>query len=120
MKFFKNELTGEIFTEIEKEKYTGSEKFEEVVPNTTEAALEKHIPVIEVNGNSVTVTVGEVIHPMTAEHYIQWISLETEKSYQKKDLTPEDSPIATFTISDNDKVLRAYEHCNLHGLWATK
>ena len=93
------------------------EAMEELIPGTTDAALEKHVPVYEVNGNLVTVTVGSVDHPMTPEHYIQWIAIKTKNGNQRKILTPTDAPKATFAIVDGDEVLEVYEYCNLHGLW---
>ena len=89
----------------------------ELVPNTTDAACEKHVPVIEIEGNTVTVKVGSVAHPMMEEHSIQWIVLETEQGRQRKTLKPGDEPVAVFAIADGDKVVEAYEYCNLHGLW---
>lgn len=89
---------------------------EELVPNTVEASEEKHIPVIDVKGDKVTVSVGSVEHPMVAEHYIEWIYLETENGAQYRELKPGDSPTATFVLED-DKVLVAYAYCNLHGFW---
>ena len=88
---------------------------EELIPNTTDAAGEKHVPVIKVEGDTVTVTVGEVEHPMLDAHYIEWIVLETETGYQKKCLRPGDRPVAVFKTTE--PVVAAYEHCNLHGLW---
>ncbi len=93
------------------------EAMEELIPGTTDAALEKHVPVYEVNGNIVTVTVGSVEHPMTPEHYIQWIAIKTKNGNQRKILTPTDAPKATFALIDGDEVLEIYEYCNLHGLW---
>ena len=93
------------------------EAMEELIPGTTDAALEKHVPVYEVNGNLVTVTVGSVDHPMTPEHYIQWIAIKTKNGNQRKILTPTDAPKATFAIIDGDEVEEVYEYCNLHGLW---
>ena len=93
------------------------EAMEELIPGTTDAALEKHVPVYEVNGNLVTVTVGSVEHPMTPEHYIQWIAIKTKNGNQRKILTPTDAPKATFALIDGDEVLEVYEYCNLHGLW---
>jgi superoxide reductase len=90
----------------------------EVIPNTTEAATEKHLPVVTVNGNTVTVEVGSVEHPMLPEHFIQWIYLETDKGFQVKYLTPGETPKAVFVLSD-EKPVAAYELCNLHGLWKT-
>lgn len=95
------------------------EKMKQVTANTTEASTEKHLPVIEINGNEVTVTVGSVEHPMAEDHYIEWIYIQTEKGGQAKCLKPGDKPQATFTLND-DKLVAAYEYCNLHGLWLTK
>jgi superoxide reductase len=94
------------------------DKMTQIVPNTTEAATEKHLPVVVVEGSKVTVTVGSVEHPMTPEHYIQWIYLETENGFQFKYLTPEDKPTAVFAV-EGEKPVAAYEYCNLHGLWKT-
>ena len=93
------------------------EKMHELEPGVTDAATEKHVPVVSVNGNEVTVTVGEVMHPMTDAHYINWVVLETEKGCQRVDLTPSDAPVAKFVVADGDKAVAAYEYCNLHGLW---
>lgn len=93
------------------------EAMEELIPGTTDAAQEKHVPVYEVKGNLVTVTVGSVEHPMTPEHYIQWIAIKTKNGNQRKILTPTDAPKATFAIIDGDEVEEVYEYCNLHGLW---
>lgn len=84
--------------------------------NTTDVAQEKHVPAVEVAGDKVLVTVGEVEHPMLEAHYIQWIYLETEKGSQKKILKPEEAPKAEFIVGD-DKPVAVYEYCNLHGLW---
>ena len=75
------------------------------------------MPVIDVDGNTVTVKVGSVEHPMLEAHYIQWIAIETEQGRQRKTLKPEDKPVATFALAEGDKVIEAYEYCNLHGLW---
>ncbi|MBQ1978047.1 MAG: desulfoferrodoxin [Ruminococcus sp.] len=88
----------------------------ELIPGTTDAAVEKHVPVVEVEGNTVKVTVGEVIHPMTEEHSIQWIYLKTDKGGQRKDLNPGEEPVAVFALAD-EKPVAVYEYCNLHGLW---
>ena len=89
----------------------------EITPNTSDGAGEKHVPVIEVEGNKVTVKVGSVEHPMMEAHSIQWIAIETEQGRQRKTLTPADKPEATFALAEGDKVKEAYEYCNLHGLW---
>lgn len=90
----------------------------ELIPNTVDAAFEKHVPVIEHNSDSVTVKVGSLAHPMLDVHYIEWIVLETATGYQKVDLHPGDEPIAHFAVTE--PVIAAYEICNLHGLWMAK
>lgn len=88
----------------------------ELKANTTDGATEKHVPVIEANGNTVTVRVGSAVHPMEADHYIQWIEIETSKGVQRKYLNPGEEPKAVFALAD-EKLLAAYEYCNKHGLW---
>ncbi len=83
--------------------------------NTTDAATEKHVPVIEKSGETVTVTVGNVEHPMLDEHYIEFIELIADGQVYRKFLKPGETPQATFKVSA-DKV-EAREYCNLHGLW---
>lgn len=95
------------------------EKMQELTANTTEAAQEKHLPVIAVNENLVTVTVGETAHPMAEEHSIQWIYLQTKKGGQRKALKPGEAPKAVFALADDEPVA-AYAYCNLHGLWKTE
>lgn len=93
------------------------ENMELLDPNTTDAATEKHVPVIEVEGNVVKVKVGSVEHPMTEEHHISFIILETEKGVQKVMLEKTGKPEAVFALVEGDKVIAAYEYCNLHGFW---
>jgi superoxide reductase len=88
---------------------------EELTANTTDGAYEKHVPVIEVNGESVTVKVGSVEHPSLDAHYIEFVVLVTEGGMQMKWLKPGMKPEAVFKITD--KPVAAYEYCNLHGLW---
>ncbi|MDO4847199.1 MAG: desulfoferrodoxin family protein [Clostridiaceae bacterium] len=93
------------------------EKMNEIIPGTTDAAVEKHVPVIEVNSNIVTVTVGEVVHPMIPEHYIEWIAISTNKGNQRKLLKPGEEPKACFALCEGEQVEAAYAYCNLHSLW---
>ena len=93
------------------------QKMTELVPGTVDAAVEKHVPVCEANDDMVTVTVGEVEHPMLEEHSIQWIALETANGSHIKYLKPGEKPTASFAILDDDEVVAVYEYCNLHGLW---
>ena len=93
------------------------EEMKPLIPNTTDAAGEKHVPVIAVDGNTVTVAVGAVEHPMLDAHYIEWILLETKEGRQRKTLKPGEKPVAVFSLAAGDEVVAAYEYCNLHGLW---
>ena len=120
MKFYVCEHCGNIITYA---KNVGvpvmccGQKMTELVPGTTDAAVEKHVPVVTVEGQKVVVEVGGIEHPMVEAHYIEWIVLETEKGYQKVDLKPEQAPKAEFALVEGDKVVAAYAYCNLHGLW---
>lgn len=93
------------------------EEMDELKANTVDAAQEKHVPVIEINGNKVTVKIGSVTHPMKPEHYIQWIYLATKQGVQRKCLEPGQEPVAEFVLSQGDEAVEAYGYCNLHGLW---
>ena len=95
------------------------DEMDEIVANTVDASKEKHVPVITVAGNLITVEVGAVAHPMTLEHHIAWIYLETEKGAQKKTLKIGGTPQASFLLED-DQAIAAYAYCNLHGLWKTQ
>jgi len=92
------------------------QKMDEIIPGSVDAAAEKHVPVLKMDGDTVTVCVGDVAHPMTEPHHIAWIVLETEHGFQKKDLDPTGEPCAVFALA-NDKAVAAYAYCNLHGLW---
>ncbi|MCR5268273.1 MAG: desulfoferrodoxin [Lachnospiraceae bacterium] len=120
MKFYRCKHCGQIVAVVKK---TGvpiiccGEAMEEIVPGTTDAAVEKHVPVYSVDGTKVTVTVGSVEHPMQPEHYIEWIALKTASGNQRKALKPGDKPEAVFAIVDGDAVEAVYAYCNLHSLW---
>ena len=87
--------------------------------NPTDAATEKHVPVVEKIDGGYRVTVGEVEHPMTEAHYIQWIELITNNNeVLRKYLTPNDKPVAEFKTDATEVFAR--EYCNLHGLWKNK
>ncbi len=94
------------------------EKMEIMQAGVTDAAKEKHVPSVSVNGNVLQVQVGEVEHPMTAEHLIQWILLEQNNRVKYVHLLPGEKPVAEFCVESGPYAV--YELCNLHGLWKTE
>ena len=88
-----------------------------LVAGSTDAAQEKHVPVVEKKCKTVKVDVGSVAHPMTEEHLIEWVALETEQGYQVKYLKANNAPVCTFSLADGDTLVGVYAYCNLHGLW---
>ena len=120
MKFYKCRHCGNIVAVV---KASGApisccgEQMTEIIPGTTDAAVEKHVPVVEVEGNCVHVKVGDVEHPMLEEHYIEWISLQTKQGNQRKTLEPGQEPAVCFSLCEGDEVEAVYAYCNLHSLW---
>ena len=95
--------------------------FEVLEPNTSEGAAEKHLPIIETDGNHVTVKVGSIFHPMSEEHNIGWVCLQTKAgATMRVPLDPACEPVAHFTLEDGDTPKAAYAWCNLHGFWKTE
>ena len=90
---------------------------EEVKPNTKDAALEKHVPAVTVKDDRVEVVVGDVVHPMLEEHFIQEIMLVTNHSTHIRHLKAGEEPRAVFMLAEGEKPVAVYEYCNLHGLW---
>lgn len=94
---------------------------DELECNTNEeVTFEKHLPIISILNNKITVKVGEKQHPSTPNHYIEWIAIKTTNGYQMKYLTPNNLPEATFYLDENEKLVEAYAYCNIHGLYKTK
>jgi superoxide reductase len=122
-KFYKCNHCGNIFGVINDAKVVPmccGEPMVTLVANTTDAAQEKHVPVIERDGLKVTVKVGSVPHPMTPEHYIQWIMVTQGDFTERVILSPDGVPEASFTLADASAPVKAYEYCNLHGLWSAE
>jgi superoxide reductase len=86
-----------------------------LVENTTEAAKEKHVPVIAKVDGGYKVSVGSVAHPMEDKHFIQWVELEVDGVLQRKALKPGQAPEVVFLAPEGAATAR--EYCNLHGLW---
>ena len=120
MRFFICEHCGNI-VEIVKDSGVNvvccGQKMTELIPGTSDGAHEKHVPVVTVDGNKVSVAVGAVDHPMLDVHFIEWIAIETSAGAQRKVLKPGDAPKAEFVLAEGETFVAAYAYCNLHGLW---
>ncbi len=120
MKFYRCARCGQIVAIV---KGTGvpvvccGQPMQEIVPGTVDASLEKHVPVWEKKGNLVTVRVGAAEHPMTEEHFIEWVSLKSRQGNQRKALRPGQTPEVAFALCEGDEVEAVFAYCNLHGLW---
>ena len=120
-KFYKCEMCGNVVVKLVDSKVPlvcCGQKMQELVPNTVDASGEKHVPVVtRLDGNMIKVEVGSVAHPMTDEHHIAFIYVETEDGGIKVDL--KDKPEAVIALGSS-KPIAVYEYCNLHGLWKTE
>ena len=117
MNFYKCSECQSVVMELVSGDQAEAKTFQELHANATDASGEKHVPVIAQDGDKVTVTVGEIEHPMLDEHYIMWIFLETKQGGCLKKLSTEEKPEAVFCLCPEDKPVVAYAYCNLHGLW---
>ena len=116
--FFKDLQSGNIVTELVTFSDVGdATTYQKLKPNTIDAALEKHVPVVKKAGNTIIVTVGSTLHPMEDAHYITSIYIETSTGGHIANLKPGDKPEATFILNEGEEFVAAYEYCNLHGLW---
>lgn len=120
MKFYKCSLCGNI---VEKIHDSGvnmvccGQPMEELKANTTDAALEKHVPDLSLAEGKLHVQVGSTAHPMMEEHYIMFIAAEAGDRVFRKELKPGKKPEADFCLGDYHGPVTVYEYCNLHGLW---
>ena len=87
------------------------EKMEALVPNSVDAAIEKHVPNYEVKDGRIYVTVN---HVMEEDHYIEWLAMESDTRFERVLLNPGDVPEAEFTYIPGAKI---YSYCNKHSLW---
>lgn len=122
-RYYMCEVCGNLITII---KDTGTpisccgKTMKEIVPNSVDAAKEKHVPVWHKDGNEIHVEIGSEPHPATPEHHIEWISIKTRNGIQLKHLKADEAPKACFALCDGDELEAVYELCNLHGLWVNK
>ena len=120
MKFYQCAICGQIAAIV---KETGvplvccGQEMNELIPGSVDASVEKHVPVIEIDGDKIFVTVGFTPHPMTKEHHIEWVSLQSRFGNQRKAIKPGMEPKVCFRVCEGDEILAVYAYCNLHGLW---
>ena len=120
MKFYQCTICGQIAAIV---KETGvplvccGQEMNELIPGSVDASVEKHVPMIEIDGDKIFVTVGSTPHPMTKEHHIEWVSLQSRFGNQRKALKPGMDPKVCFRVCEGDEILAVYAYCNLHGFW---
>jgi superoxide reductase len=117
IKFYRCEVCGNIVALINNGGGTlvcCGQDMTELKANTTDAAQEKHVPVVTKENGKVKAQVGSTLHPMLPEHYIQWIALVSGDKMDMKFLEPGGQPVAEFEDAASGTV---YEYCNVHGLW---
>ena len=94
------------------------DSFANIKANTEDGAKEKHVPEFRISDGEIEVCVGSVLHPMSEEHYIEFIALESKQGIAIKYLQPGMEPKASFVLSKDDMAVKVYAYCNLHGLWS--
>ncbi len=120
MEFYKCSTCGNIITKVTDSSVPVvccGTVMEALVPGSVDASAEKHVPVYAIDGNKVFVMVGEAEHPMTKEHHIAWIAMETSSGVQIKHLSVGEKPAASFCLQNQEQLIAVYAYCNLHGLW---
>lgn len=122
MKFFKCSVCGNVVEMVENKGGTlvcCGKPMDELTANTSDGALEKHVPVAEIVDGNLHVKVGSMEHPMLAEHYITFIAVEAGDLIYRHALTPGVKPVAVFPLDGYKGKVTVYEYCNIHGLWKT-
>ena len=119
-KFYICEHCGNVIIKVKDKKVPVvccGEKMEELIPGTIDASLEKHVPIYNIENNKIAINVGSVEHPMTEEHFIEFVYVQTNFGEQVKFLKPNQKPIISFNLDENETVESVFAYCNLHGLW---
>lgn len=93
---------------------------EELIPGRIDSMAEKHVPVCRRDGSTLWVRVGSDAHPMTDDHSIRWVGLQTSQGFQFKQLHPGELPRVCFSLCSEDEVQSVFAFCNLHGLWCSE
>ena len=120
MKFYYCKKCGKMLAaanDVDTDTVCCGEVMDVILPGTTDAAQEKHVPEYTVADGKVDVVVGAVEHPMLDAHYIEWVIVQTNCGNQRKFLKPGQAPKVSFLIGPDEEVEAVYAYCNLHGLW---
>lgn len=120
MKFFKNVQHKSVVMELTKGDESGSITYEEMIAGDSDAAAEKHVPVVTKDGQKITVDIGSVPHPMLEEHSIMWAAVETTLGGHWINLKPGEAPKAEFELQSGEEAKTVYIYCDLHGLWKSE
>ena len=123
MKLYKCPICGNIVEKVIDHKvpvFCCGKLMEEVVANTSDGAMEKHVPVLKLEDGKLIVEVGSVEHPMLEEHFIEFILVEAGNMVLRADLKPNEKPMAIFDLNSYHGEVTVYEYCNLHGLWKSE
>lgn len=90
---------------------------EELVPNSTDAAVEKHMPVLSVENGVLKVSVGEVEHPSIEKHWIPFVAVKAGDLVLRRSINATEKPVAEFPLGSYKGEVEVYAWCNLHGIW---
>lgn len=114
--FFKHKDCGKVLLELSGGEACKDASLERLKPGSSDAAQEKHVPVASMEGNLLVVRIGSEPHPMTPEHYIEWVFVQTSFGGTFCNLSPGDEPEVKLSVEPSE-VESVYIYCNLHGLW---
>ena len=119
VKFYRCEHCGNIIIKLHDSQvpvFCCGEKMQELIANHSDAAVEKHVPIVATKHDKVLIQVGSNMHPMTAEHYIEWVYVETIHGGVIQYLQPEEKAEIIYS-GKQEEIKTVYAYCNLHGLW---
>lgn len=120
MKFLKNQQHKSVVMELTRGDESGELTYKEMIAGDSDAAAEKHVPVVTKDGQKLTVDIGSIPHPMLAEHSIMWVAVETNLGGHWINLSPEQEPKAEIELQSGEEAKIVYIYCDLHGLWKTE
>lgn len=117
MKFLKDAKSKSVVMELTKGNGSGELTYKEMKAGDSDAAVEKHVPVVTKDGQKLTVDIGSIPHPMLDEHSIMWAAVETNLGGHWVNLKPGEEPKAEIELQTGEEAKTVYIYCDLHGLW---